>query len=208
MNTFKKGKSAAYLSFCLSVAATLTFVFNACFAAVEIVDPCSIDPAQCGGGGDNVSIPPQLMPNWPQNLPAGDVITSSLSIGDLNADASLEIMAGVKKSDGTEGVSIWNKDGTLYGYFATGNYSDIKSSPAVADIDLEADPSGKPEVVATDGFKLYVWHANGALSWNKTFGNIPTAPVLANLDTSDQKLEVLVGVDADKKLYAWNHDGT
>jgi len=142
---------------------------------------------------------------------------TAASVGDLDGDGQLEIVAGsfVASGSPTDYVYAWHANGTPVVGFPVTTAGSVKVPPALADLDAD----GYLEIVAdcwsqagTD--QLYVWSHTGALEsgWPVSAGYIRlSSPSIANLDL-DAELEIVVGgwstSPSGEKVYAYNFDGT
>jgi len=98
-----------------------------------------------------------------------------------------------------------NTDGSLnWSYPASGTIGQIKSSPAVADVDTSS--FGLEVLFGSYDGKVYCLRYNGTEDWTYlTGGAIESSPAIADLD-GNGTLEVLVGSN-DGKLYALTSTG-
>lgn len=132
-------------------------------------------------------------------------INGALTVGDINNDNDLEVVAGTTGGK----IYVWNYDGTLLNSswpITVGN--SITGSPALGDL----NNNGSLEIVAgAANSNVYVWDQNGNVlsGWSgKTISGqmAGNAPVLADLN-NDGNLEVIV-VSNNGHLYVWNKSGT
>ncbi len=168
----------------------------------------------------------------PTEFQAGEDISYSTSMADLNTDTlnypGQEVVAISKDKK----IYVWKSNGQPYfadnpncpGYFrATDNEVSIDStSPAIGDLDLDINHH-QEIVVGAEDKKVYVLKTDG-INWQdvdflKVNGSGPwpfllsatadsrikSSPVIANIDTSDSQPEIVVAT-WDSQVYAlkWN----
>ena len=159
-----------------------------------------------GGCGGRFYIAPEAMkmgikPKILWSFETGSAVFSSPSIGDIDNDGKLEVVAG---SWDNKIYALNGEDGSLLWSWTTG--SGVSSSPSLGDI----DNNGKLEVVVGSyDKKIYALNGeNGSLLWVYTTGRgVDSSPSLGDID-NDGKLEVVVG-SYDDKIYALNgEDGS
>ena len=200
-----------------------TFVFIAlCFFIFATQPPTNAAPLASYG---------IETPIWRTDLTSyskvcGNCDFSSPALADMNNDGFLDIIVGTTKGYVVvlrhNGSILWATDVSPFFGMAP-NTHEIRSSPAIADIDND----GFPEIVVGAGNLnpcgpiyhggMIVLEHNGTVKtgWPQTTTDddgdgckesIASTPALANLD-DDPELEI-VASGFDKRIYAWNHDGT
>jgi hypothetical protein len=144
-------------------------------------------------------------------------------MADLDEDGLPEIVFGTDNFNGSPPpylLYVFNGDASLFPGFPVEAAQNIKSSPAIGDID---DDGAVDIVVGTGGYedsggnRVYAWDRNGypLRGWPKvTGGDMPASPALGDLD-GDGDLEVIIGCGKEgdsypsscSELYAWHGDG-
>ncbi len=150
------------------------------------------------------------MPGWPRDI--GFWIASSPSIGDLDGDGDLEIVAG---DFGTNAVWALHHDGTPVAGWPIAVGANVRSTAALADL----DPSfpGLEVVIGVQDGTVQAWHRDGTpvAGWPVIAGNFVerSSPAVADVD-GDGDLEVFVGSWYDGNagstggVYGFNANGT
>ena len=161
---------------------------------------------------------------WPVTRP--DIVRggwSSPAMADLDEDGLLEIVFGTDNFNGSPPpylLYVFNGDASLLPGFPVEAAQNIKSSPAIGDIDGDG---ALDIVVGTGGYedsggnRVYAWDGDGypLRGWPKvTGGDMPASPALGDLD-GDGDLEVVIGCGKEgdpypspcSELYAWHGDG-
>lgn len=167
----------------------------------------------------------RYMEGWPIAPP--DVFRggwSSPAMADLDRDGLPEVIFATDNNYGDPPpylLYVFNGDGSLLPGFPVEASQNMKSSPAVGDIDGDG---WLDIVVGTGGYessggnRVYAWdHTGNSLSgWPRTTeGDMPASPALGDLD-GDGTLEVVVGCGTEgdpypapcSELYAWHGDGS
>jgi hypothetical protein len=144
-------------------------------------------------------------------------------MADLDQDGLPEVVFATDSNYGQPPpylFYVFKGDGSLLPGFPVEASQNMKSSPAIGDIDGDG---WLDIVVGTGGYepsggnKVYAWDRDGNSlpGWPKTTGgNMPAPPALGDLD-DDGDLEVVVGCGAEgdsypapcSELYAWHGDG-
>ena len=157
-----------------------------------------------------------LEPGWPQDID-GDFNWSSPVIADLDFDGKMEIIA----ASGMGGkIYAWHDNGLevvdgdqnpfTFGIFYVTGTSFLYSSPAVGNIDGDANPE---IVIGTQGTfgKVIALKRTGALvpGWPiNTMGQITASPALADLDNPpDGQNEIIIASESDS-VYVFRGDAT
>lgn len=216
---------------------SLVFIFVFCITALTLNSSAFAEDAFCQSGATITPCKWHVdLTAYSRNSAAcGDAFPldchfSSPVLADINADGRLDVVVAtnegwvlVFKHDGS---LLWSRDiAPAFGMPAQSH--EIQSSPAVGDIDND----GRLEIVVgagTHANSCHPPHKGGVIAlehdgtvktgWPKITDDYDTgdgngcpdsvfgSPSLANLD-SDPQLEIIVGA-FDKRVYAWNHDGT
>ena len=132
----------------------------------------------------------------------------AVSMGDLNNDGALDIVAAKNGSSGQEGIHIWLGDGsgtswtTLTSPVATGQYNDLDLSDINQDGFLDI-------LAARSGEGVDVWTGDGAGNWLESSTNLPTTGVFSaaafgNID-HDGKPDLLT-IQAGSGIRLWTAD--
>jgi hypothetical protein len=152
------------------------------------------------------------VPPWPLDL--SDPCATSVAVGDLDGDSSMEVVVADK------GVYAWHADGqevldgdhsgTTYGVFSLAPGA-MNASIALAQLD---GAPGK-EIIAASWLtnKIYIWNVHGQLlpGWPRepaSGGNVGYwgSPCVGDVD-GDGSPEIVI-VSKDSYVYAWHVDGT
>lgn len=192
-----------------SLTASLTSIDDPCkntSVATMSVDSISASTNPCGGTNPVIS-PIQPKPGWPVAL-SSNPLNTSVAAANLNTDSSLEVAISLKDSSGSNsGVYTLKSDGTSMRYFKTTNK--VESSLAIADVNLD----GVPDIISVDYFgKIDVWDSQTGSElpgWPVSMpigAFVSASPVVANLN-DDPYPEIMIA-SWNKKIYAFNHDGT
>jgi hypothetical protein len=147
-----------------------------------------------------------------------DTIWSSPALGDVDRDGYLDVVIGVDAHyeapfgtpDGGS-LHVFTRDGAEILGFPQHIDEIIQSSPALGDLDGDG---WLDIVVGTGGYygrgkQVHAWdHTGNYLSgWPKSTGDYCfSSPASGDIDNDDQ-LEVVIGCN-DRKIYAWDGDGT
>ncbi len=147
---------------------------------------------------------------------------SSPAVGDLDKDEELEIVfATDNHPDAYYYLYAFESDATVMSGFPVKAEQNLKSSPALGDIDGDSWLDivvGTGTYEAEAGNKVYAWDHNGQplAGWPQTTaGKMPASPALGDLD-GDGDLEVVIGCGAEgdpydppacTQLYAWHGNG-
>ena len=159
-----------------------------------------------------------LVDGWPRFV--YDTVWSSPSVGDLDNDGRMEVVVGVdahrdpyRGSIDGGALYVFEGDGTISAGFPLYINEILWSSPALADIDgdgyLDIVIGGGDFYHTSDGYRVHVWNRFGELlsGWpQSTGGSITGSPAISDLD-GDGDVEIIVG-SADRKIYAWHHNGS
>jgi hypothetical protein len=150
------------------------------------------------------------MAGWPRSI--GFFVASSPSIGDLDDDGDLEVVAG---SFGSNSVWALHHDGTTVAGWPIAVGANVRSTAAIADLD-PAFQGLEVVIGVQDGSVLALHHDGTAVpGWPVTAGNFVErcSPAVGDVDL-DGDLEVFVGswfdfgVGSTGGLYAFDADGT
>ncbi len=152
-----------------------------------------------------------LLPGWPQAT--GGPITATPAVADLDGVGPPELVVAAED----DSVYVFKADGGRFpgwprlAEVLTGQAR--TSSPIVADL----DQNGQLDILfaANDG-RFHVWRRDGSAmpGWTNVLfaqdeldaGATEATPTVGDID-GDGQYEVLLGAE-DRRLYAWNHDGT
>ncbi len=127
--------------------------------------------------------------------------TQDISVGDLNNDGDLEVVALGKNV-----VKVWNKSGAIISSTAISNPNPGKSTPLLADIDSDTDL----EIIFGSGSenKIYALNIDGTkvvgFPLQLDEGLIGT-PCIADVD-NDNKNELIAA--SGNKVYMWKTNGS
>ena len=126
--------------------------------------------------------------------------SQDISVGDLNNDGNLEVVA-----IGSNIVKVWNKSGTQISSTTVSSLNPGKLTPILADVDNDADieiifgsnDEGKIHALNMDGSKVlgFPLHIDDALQGS---------PCVADVDNNGNN-EIIVG--AGIKIYMWETNG-
>jgi hypothetical protein len=126
--------------------------------------------------------------------------SQDISVGDLNNDGNLEVVA-----IGTNIVKVWNKSGTQISSTTISNLNPGKLTPILADVDNDADieiifgsnDEGRIHALNMDGTKVlgFPLHVDDALQGS---------PCIADVDNNG-KSELIAG--SGNKIYMWETNG-
>ncbi|MFH1313342.1 MAG: M6 family metalloprotease domain-containing protein [Candidatus Eisenbacteria bacterium] len=146
-----------------------------------------------------LGVPVRRLPGWP--VFAGDGMTASPAVADLDGDGVKEIIVGC--NDGM--LYAWKLDGTPVPGWPAVVGAPVHSKPAVCDVDLDF----RSEVVVTsrDG-RVHVFENDGTPcpGWPRSTGDqILSSALLADID-DDGIVEIICG-STDGQVYAWNENG-
>jgi hypothetical protein len=164
---------------------------------------------------DPAKLPEQS--GWPQ---ATEYPTaSSPAVADLDGDGDLEIVMPTAHptlaNDGTPGatsVYAWHHTGQVVAGWPVqprnylGDDGAVRAAPVIADIDLD----GRPEVIFTMLWDVYIYNADGAqqLYPTRTQYTVASSPVIADSDR-DGRIEVWVGgsnAGDESRGYLWSFE--
>jgi parallel beta-helix repeat protein len=134
------------------------------------------------------------VPGWPQEVINSNV-RSSPALGDLNNDESLEVVLAAGDT-----IYVWKSKGEIIWKKQLDTWT--TSSASLGDIDND----GNLEVVIPSGENFYIFSSTGELLGKWPLFSHLSSPALGDID-NDEELEAVVG-SYEKKLYAFNHDGT
>jgi hypothetical protein len=149
---------------------------------------------------------------------------SSPAVADIDKDEAPEIIFATDDNPGYAPpyyLYVFNGDGTSLDGFPVEASQNLKSSPAIGDIDGDGWLDivvGTGTYESSGGNKVYAWDHSGSLlsGWPKTTGGkMPASPALGDLD-GDDNLEVVIGCGAEgdpfpatcTSLYAWHGNGS
>ncbi|MBN1655387.1 MAG: VCBS repeat-containing protein [Deltaproteobacteria bacterium] len=156
---------------------------------------------------------------WPMTLETGHYAYSSPTVGDIDEDEELEIVVSVSTNynfnnplvnDGK--IYVYNEDGTLAPGWPVSIEGCINSSPALGDIDSD----GELEIVVStwmcdvDEGSVYALEKDGTdvAGWPKTLSDLPTTPVLGDVDNDNQLEIVCASWYPNANLYIWDGNGS
>ena len=143
--------------------------------------------------------------NWPVDI--GDIAQAASQVGDLDGDGDLEV------------VQIGNNNGSIFILDGQGNIiqtfkpfpdkDGIGKTPALGDIDGDGDL----EIFANIGYYIYGWHHNGTLinGWPVEAGTLQAVRLsitLGDVDNDNQPDVLLMPLDPNHRIYAFNADGS
>lgn len=126
-------------------------------------------------------------PGWP--ISTNDWITSSITLGDVDKDGKLEVIAGSWKGE----IYVLKSDGTLIDGWPVKVSGYVSASPVLGDVNGDHSP----EVIAASAEgKIYAWSWDGKLlpGWPISF-DIPGRNLLKleNLD-EEEGYEIIIGL--------------
>jgi len=157
---------------------------------------------------ENITIvlDPDYLVGWPQKVDYR-LIAQSVGVGDVDNDLFSEIFAGESRY-GFYDMDMygWHYNGSnLDGWPITNIASDIRSAPALSDIDGDNDLE---IFVGTRWGRVEGWHHDGSrvIGWPVYCnGEISSAITIGDLDNNGD-LEIIAG-SSEGYLYAWHHNG-
>lgn len=159
---------------------------------------------------------------WPKQLSPQSGFLASPSVGDIDGDGTLEIIAPCEN----DSLYVWHVDGTKQPGFPIRlrndaiNADSLTPSPALGDFDGD----GKPEMVVVSVFRelvgsqniwrsyVYILDENGTVlpGWPQVVNDLSeSSPVVGDID-GDGSLDVLYGIggnEASDFLFAWSAQG-
>lgn len=133
-----------------------------------------------------------VLPGWPQQY---DSIAAGLSVGNLDADASPELVVVSGSS-----VYVYDRDGSLVPGWPQPLQTTSYAEAAIGDIDGD----GENDVVVTAGNQLYAWGRDGTLLDESGFPVVihaqtawtPRAPAIGDIDADGDVDIVTTGISA------------
>lgn len=149
-----------------------------------------------------------LMSGWPRPTNGGKMWGRAPTIGDLDNDGDLEILAIDSRG---ERVVAYHHDGSVVSGWPQPNpipsYYGILAAPSLYDLDND----GNLEVIFASFYDLYVYRSNGVLMWktsntSKFYGGGMYFPIVGDFN-ADGYGEILAYSDNAKKIYLFNYSG-
>ncbi len=157
---------------------------------------------------------------WPQVLADGELLV--LSVGDLDGNGSLEVVAASSRNPSARmsKIYIWCANGDSYIPTAwpkeidlempSGVYpgQDYASTPVLADMDKDGDLEIIVSIPVYDKRTIYVWHHDGTeFSRIDETGDGDTFHCVVGDIDNNGDLEI-VGTTENGRLLVWNHDAS
>ncbi|MBI4597804.1 MAG: S8 family serine peptidase [Candidatus Omnitrophica bacterium] len=161
-----------------------------------------------------MTVDPSLLGGWPQQVGyGGGSYNSSMVVGDLDGDGTLEVVSGSYEGY----LYAWHADGMRMAGFPVyvGGWNGDALTPSLGDVDgdgklevaVGANSTHPSGVGPTPDLHLLRFDGTEMPGWPKTSANYISDPItLADLDGNGD-LELIFG-EEDWKVHAYHHDGT
>ena len=146
------------------------------------------------GDGQDTGDGDPIIWSIPYNIFNGFEDVAAPTIAELDGQPGAEIIHAT-----IEGVYVYHSDGSTYWMTDTLHSHVFFASPAVGNLDLDADP----EIAINLSNSLVVFEADGTLAWSRPTGGTPSMPLLADM-TGDGVLDILFQDGNTLNLYDYN----
>jgi len=133
------------------------------------------------------------------NKRIGSYVTSAVSVGDIDGDGNVDIVAA------GDAVHVWNLNGIYLRGWPKSTENLIASTPTIGDINNDSIPE---IAVGSDDDSIWVWDSSGKVISGfplKTGNDVFSNPLFIDI-TDDGIPEIIFGSD-DGKIYAIDNTG-